>query len=120
MLQTKTGRVRDHFVEECMKVLPEHEACVTRIDEAVAAAREHRADLVMCATRLGEGTAEVDRCRKAAEDKAKRRVGVCGETLDRILAPIEESYRREQLQRTVDEKKTETKVFEAKLEPRTP
>lgn len=42
--------------------------------------------------------------RTAAENKATRRVGACDETLDRILAPIEGSYRREQIPRKAEEK----------------
>jgi len=128
MLQTKTGRVRDQFVAECMKLMPEHEACIAKVDEQVAAAREQRADFVMCAARLEDGPAEVERCRKAASERANARVGACAEPLERILGAIEGAYRREQAasrppeERKAEAKtetKTETKRVEAKTEAKT-
>jgi len=126
MLQTKTGRVRDQFVAECMKVVPEHGGCIARVDELMAASREQRVDFVACAARLEDGPAEVERCRKAASDKATARVGTCAAPIERILGEIEGAYRREQAanrppeakMEAKSETKTETKV-EAKAETRT-
>lgn len=110
MLQTKTGRVRDQFVAECMKVMPAQEACIARVDELMAASREQRTEFVACAARLEDGPAEVERCRKAASEKATARVGECAAPIERILGEIEGAYRREQAaNRPPEEKKAEAK-----------
>lgn len=110
MLQTKTGRVRDQFVAECSKLGPEHAACLAKVDDMVAAAREQRADFAACAGRLVDGPAEVESCRKAASEKASARVGKCAEPIERILGEIEGAYRREQAaNKPPEEKKAEAK-----------
>jgi hypothetical protein len=74
-LRAALERARGRFLPQCLALPPEGQACIARIDELAAAARDHRTEMERC-PKAADGSPDPV-CVEAARERADQRTADC-------------------------------------------